>query len=60
MESQTEVGAGLTSPEEVEEVGKGEPVVGTMVMTIALILDPLDPASMDIPTTNEHTFYFLL
>lgn len=59
MENQTEEGADLTSPEEVEEVGKGEPVVGTMTI-IAWILDPLDPAGIAFPTRNDQIFDFLL
>lgn len=58
-ESQTEEGADLTSPEEVEEVGKGEQVVGTTVTITASILDPLDPASMSFATINDHIYDFL-
>lgn len=54
MESQTEEGADLTSPEEGEEVGKGEPVVGMTVMISVSILDQLDPAGVAFPTRNDH------
>lgn len=60
MESQTEEGADLTSPEEVEEVAKGEPVAGMTVMIIASILDPLDLAGIAFPTRNDPIFDFLL
>lgn len=59
MESQTEEGADLTSPEEVEEVGEGEPVAGMMVMILAWILDPPDPEGIAFPPRNDHILDFL-
>lgn len=53
MESQTEEEADVTSPEEAEEVGKGEPVAGMTVMIIAWIWDLLDRAGMAFPTSND-------
>lgn len=56
MGSQTEVGAGLTSPEEVEEVGKEESVPGMMGMISASILDLLNPAGAAFPPRKDHNF----
>lgn len=60
MESQTVEGANLTSPEEGEEVGKGEPVAGTTVMILASILDPPDPAGIASPSGNRRIVNFPL
>lgn len=58
--SQTEVGADLTSPEEVEEVGKEESVPGMMGMISASILDPQNPAGVAFSPRKDHIFDFLL
>lgn len=58
MGSQTEVGAGLTSPEEVEAVGKeaAAAVPGMMGMISASILDPQNPAGVAFPPRKDHIF----
>lgn len=53
MGSQTEEGADLTSPEEVEGVAKEDWAAGTTAMTSASILDPLDPAGVDFPPRRD-------
>lgn len=58
MESQTEVGADLTSTEEVEEaevveVKKEEQVIDMTTMISASILDPLVPAGIAFPPKND-------
>lgn len=53
MGSQTEEGADLTSPEEVEGVAKEDSAAGTMGKTSASILDPLNPAGVAFPVIKS-------
>lgn len=53
MGSQTEEGADLTSPEEVEGVAKEDSAAGTMGKISASILDPLNPAGAAFPVIKS-------
>lgn len=56
MGSQTEEGADLTSPEEVEGVAKEGSAAGKMVKISASILDPLNPAGVAFLLISCFTF----